>query len=583
MKQCMDCTGLQGGERLLRELRIASLCNNSNGNEDIMEAVMKQRLDIDTPIEIRPLTPVEVGEVVRLLRSGDQGLKKLLQYSVGLEDTELDKIDTHTFSKLAREAWRISIAQFQKFVNSLAEICHAFDPNIFPDLRAPDHKEQFVSESQLLELANKFASIDVNSLFRKFLSLTIVDTNIADRERVFEDPRIYEYVCLEFLRWNDVDPAKLDLLPEDLFPSFQSKFLALWELSFTLELEPFLQSLRLLEEIIRKLRVVGYQFGGYRIPAELLNEDEFQIPLPFVSLLDRVPLDTVVIAAIADMRKQGKPRLSEPYQREFKSLFDKAAAALALDEQTMQLLRAQDIPSPAHKEIAWQFIQKLTEIVSESPDLVKELRVQYFSEFLKSVIYISEGLERGRLLTPPRTINCILLVEGKSEYISLPRFASSLDMDFHLLGVLLVNSEGKSNIPNDFLKYKKAFRGVPIVCVLDRDAMEQEKEIDRMMRTAPEGSKCFRSDEGSFVDHISSEQIATLLNILYPDGDLIQVSDFEGVTPPILGQIEAIVKKKKLAEYDKVAFAELASKTIRDLEEIPSFFRMVIEYLQKIT
>lgn len=250
----------------------------------------------------------------------------------------------------------------------------------------------------------------------------------------------------------------------------------------------------------------------------------------------------------------------------------------------MQLLRAQESPPPTRKkEVAWLFTQKLTEMVSKSPDLAKELRVQYFGEFLESMIYVAEGLERGHLLSPPRTINCILLVEGKSEYISVQRFAISLDMNLRLLGVLVVNSGGKEEMPKDFLKYKRVFKGVPIVCVLDHDAAEQEKEISRMMRTAPEGSKCFPSDDGSFEDHFSIEQIATLLNILYPDGDLIEVSDFDGVTPPILEHIEAIVKKTKLAEFDKVAFAELASTTIREPEGIPAFFRMVIEYLQEIT
>lgn len=532
-------------------------------------------------IPITPLDFAQIGEVVSpYMHNRRKGMEILVRLAVpslaNISAEEFGSLSTGVLQKLSQTAWAKSLAGIQRQVDPIVSACRSIDPSI-GDIQTTRASKDILTPERMLMVYLELKGMDLDRYFNGLLDIMVVNANF-DRELLKTNPKMAEKVGDKLLELGGIEPTLVTQLPDSLFPSYKAKFVAIRHLYETLDLRSYFEMMRVSERSIRVLKSVGFRLGGMS-PALATRPNAFEIPLPFLSLLDRVPNEEMLMAAAADLLKKGKTRLPEPDNSEFKKVVDRCLSRVVPEQAspaTEQKL------THTEEAIVLGFVNELSEAMEANPSLLARLRIDYLDLQMEAAGRTAEGLLWGRVYGRPSEIRCVLLVEGKTEYVAFALFGESLHVRFDLLGVLRVDCEGKENVPPRFLSYKKSFPGIPIICVLDQDAADEAAEVERMLRSAPDGSVCFRLKRGTFEDEFTPEQIALVLNQTYPNGEQIHASDFD-TNRKMLPQISHITYMKKMAEFDKIAFAKSAGKSwIVQPDDLPEVFKEIVAHIGRV-
>jgi hypothetical protein len=122
------------------------------------------------------------------------------------------------------------------------------------------------------------------------------------------------------------------------------------------------------------------------------------------------------------------------------------------------------------------------------------------------------------------------------------------------------------------MQFRRVFPTAPIICLLDADALKEQQEIDRMLRSAPRGSLCKRLGRWDIEDEFGIADLVAALNFAYPDGEMITVSDID-VNQRLIPQLENLVRWKKTADFEKVLFARRLTRV--PYLQLPDSMRLV--------
>lgn len=174
-------------------------------------------------------------------------------------------------------------------------------------------------------------------------------------------------------------------------------------------------------------------------------------------------------------------------------------------------------------------------------------------------------------------LKVICLVEGITEEILLPVFASLLGFDFNQNGIQLIAAGGKNQVVKMYYKLSQELK-LPIFVLLDHDAKENIEQIAPKLR---KNDKIHLVSCGEFEDLLPKSLIIRTVNEHFKNFLDITNEDLESDSGAVK-VLEEIFKTKGLHEFKKAEFAKLVKENIVSENDISAEIRMIIEEISTL-
>lgn len=171
-------------------------------------------------------------------------------------------------------------------------------------------------------------------------------------------------------------------------------------------------------------------------------------------------------------------------------------------------------------------------------------------------------------------IEKLVLVEGITEEILLPKFALKCGVDFDKEGINLISAGGKNQVVKLFYQYAEILK-LPIFVLLDKDGAENYNEIKPKLR---EIDKVHVLSSGEFEDLLPLNLIKRTLNkhpLFYTQ---VSINDLRKNLP--MTQILEEIFKERGLEFKKAEFASLVETNIKSCDDISVEIMSVINEIK---
>jgi hypothetical protein len=200
------------------------------------------------------------------------------------------------------------------------------------------------------------------------------------------------------------------------------------------------------------------------------------------------------------------------------------------------------------------FTERLAHVSLESPDGLIQARMQFRQRI---------ALHRGSL--PNNFLpNYILLVEGMTEAILLPRFAALLGFNLARSGAMVVAAGGANQVAKRYLYLREVLKS-PIYIILDRDAEMQRDILQPNLRS---DDRMHVLADGEVEDILTNDVFVPLLNnyahslpTVMSDTVTINPEEFANSSPRKL-VLQKLWKELNLGKFDKVGFAKFVASEL---------------------
>ena len=171
----------------------------------------------------------------------------------------------------------------------------------------------------------------------------------------------------------------------------------------------------------------------------------------------------------------------------------------------------------------------------------------------------------------------IVISEGITEEILLPKFASICDYDFDKNGIYIISAGGKNQVVKLFYKLVEMVK-IPIFVLLDSDAAFNNDEIKPKLRTI---DKVHLIKHGEFEDILPISLINKALN--YGLNNISMIED-ELITQDIsmVKNLEEIFRHRGLHEFKKAEFAHMVEKSLNSKGDISPEISEIIDEIKKL-
>lgn len=147
----------------------------------------------------------------------------------------------------------------------------------------------------------------------------------------------------------------------------------------------------------------------------------------------------------------------------------------------------------------------------------------------------------------------------------------------HHTNIKLFNCEGKQRVAQYFAKFKKEYPGLPIVCLLDKDASREYEEITRLIGNDKNKYQVFCLKAGSIEDVFPIASSIKALNLIYPsdEGSVIDESDFN-INRDFIHNANRILWQKRQTKFEKKTLFGLLVTRLTSDAEIPPELKEVL-------
>ena len=152
----------------------------------------------------------------------------------------------------------------------------------------------------------------------------------------------------------------------------------------------------------------------------------------------------------------------------------------------------------------------------------------------------------------------VLLCEGATEEILLPKFAKLLGYDFEKNGVKIISAGGKNKVAKFYFEFKEELK-IPVFVLLDADAIETEAVISPVLR---ECDSIYLIKHGEFEDIFSINLIKRTINNIYKNICECSVSDFK-FDQPMTKTLTDFYRIHNLGDYQKADFAKQLAQNLK--------------------
>lgn len=159
-------------------------------------------------------------------------------------------------------------------------------------------------------------------------------------------------------------------------------------------------------------------------------------------------------------------------------------------------------------------------------------------------------------------IKTIILCEGITEEILLPKFSQICGYDFNKYGIHILSAGGKNQVVKYFYNFADKLK-IPIFILLDNDAQSNLIEIKPKLRKI---DKVHLLKSGEFEDMLPNTLIIKTLNYATKNISLAPIEDLENC-PSKVEFLENFFKHRGLHEFKKSEFAQLVKENITDIND----------------
>ncbi len=166
-------------------------------------------------------------------------------------------------------------------------------------------------------------------------------------------------------------------------------------------------------------------------------------------------------------------------------------------------------------------------------------------------------------------IEKVVLVEGITEEILLPKFAKLCGCDFDKRGINLISAGGKNQVVRIFYQLADVLK-LPIFVLLDNDAESNFEEIKPKLR---KGDKVYVLQNGEFEDVLPLNLIKRTLNQMLKNFASVSIDELRK-DMPMTKILHEILKEKGL-EFKKAEFAALVDENITEKDISPEVQEIV--------
>ena len=191
----------------------------------------------------------------------------------------------------------------------------------------------------------------------------------------------------------------------------------------------------------------------------------------------------------------------------------------------------------------------------------------------------SERSEESQKISPQNDnfsfpIKKILLCEGITEEILLPKFAQIMGVDFKENGIHIVSAGGKNQVVKYFYRYAECLK-IPIFVLLDNDAVENKEQIIPKLRQI---DKIHLVKSGEFEDLLPKSLVIKTLNYLTEN---ISTAPIEGLeeAESTVEFLEEFFRHRGLHEFKKADFAQAVRENIATPDDLSDEIKEIINSL----
>lgn len=232
----------------------------------------------------------------------------------------------------------------------------------------------------------------------------------------------------------------------------------------------------------------------------------------------------------------------------YKKVIELEYKTFLINEQTQKLMQA---------KVPYEAILALNEGKNLSPNL------EFLKHFSKSATN-AEDIRKNFSTKFP--IEKIIIAEGITEEILLPKFAKILGFDFDKNGVIVIPAGGKNQVAKDYLEYVHRVN-IPIIILLDADAKTVAETISDKLRSI---DKLILIKKGEFEDLLPEKLIEKAINYRFLNFFKVSKSDFSSEISRVKN-LEEIYRVNGLGEFKKAEFAHNVEHVLTfDSEELIS-------------
>jgi hypothetical protein len=203
------------------------------------------------------------------------------------------------------------------------------------------------------------------------------------------------------------------------------------------------------------------------------------------------------------------------------------------------------------------------EIIKLLPDTDLPLNLK----FLKSL----SNNSKERYCFP---VEKIILCEGITEEILLPKFAQICGFDFNKHGIYIISAGGKNQVVKYFYNYANCLK-IPIFVLLDNDAKENLQEIKPKIRNI---DKIHLVRSGEFEDLLTNSLIIKTLNYETKNISIAPIEGLETAKSKV-EFLEEFFRHRGLHEFKKAEFAHAVKENITNINDVSDEIKEIISEL----
>lgn len=174
----------------------------------------------------------------------------------------------------------------------------------------------------------------------------------------------------------------------------------------------------------------------------------------------------------------------------------------------------------------------------------------------------------------------VMLVEGPTEALLLPKLCKLLAFDLDFNGIATISAGGASQLARRYLDFKE-LTALPVVAVLDADAEEQAELIRDVLR---DKDRLHVLDKGEIEDIFDTDLLVRFLNNhLQLSGIPLPVNrnDF---SPDVrrTAILNRLWRDRGLGNFDKIGFAQTIVDSLSNFQEVPADAKVVTNLLRGV-
>lgn len=171
-------------------------------------------------------------------------------------------------------------------------------------------------------------------------------------------------------------------------------------------------------------------------------------------------------------------------------------------------------------------------------------------------------------------IEKLILCEGITEEILLPKFAKICGFDLGKEGIYVLSAGGKNQVVKYFYNFAKSLK-IPIFVLLDSDANENLREIQPKLRKQ---DKIHLLKAGEFEDLLPDSLIIKALNEATENISLAPIEDLCKYDSKV-EFLEEFFKHRGLHEFKKAEFANIVKNNLSDVSDVSDEIKEIFQEL----